>query len=105
MHQRDLPSVEEHFVACGRQLLPLVEVADLEPGDILGVAHAPLLSVPLGVLQQDNRAPNPPSGLSEVPPVPAATASSLAAPALPSSSLLERLGPDQRASFLRVWAR
>ena len=25
-----------------------------EPGDILGVAHTPLLSVPLDVLQQDN---------------------------------------------------
>ena len=56
----DLPSVEEHFVASGRQDLPLVEVADLEPEDILGVAHAPLLSVPLDVSQQDNGAPNPP---------------------------------------------
>ena len=49
MSQPDLASVEEHFVASGRQVLPLVGVAAFEPGDILGVAHAPLLSVPLGV--------------------------------------------------------
>ena len=41
------PSFEENFVTSGRQALPLVGVADLEPGSILGVAHAPLLSVPL----------------------------------------------------------
>ena len=34
MPQPDLPSVEEHFVASGRQALPLVGVAALEPGDI-----------------------------------------------------------------------
>ena len=75
MHQPDLPSVEEHFVASGRHVLPLVGVTVLEPGDILGVAHAPLLSVPRDVLQQDNRAPSPPSVLSEVPSVSAVTAS------------------------------
>ena len=41
-------STQEHFVASGRQLLPLTGVADLEPGDLVGVAHAPPLSVPLG---------------------------------------------------------
>ena len=101
----DLPSVEEHFVASGRQVLLLVGVAALEPGDILGVAHAPLLSVPLNVLQQDNRAPSPPSGLSEVSSVSAVIASPVAAPASPSPALLERLSPEQRASFLHVWAR
>ena len=54
MPQPDLPSVEEYFVASGRQVLPLVGVSALEPGDILGVAHAPLLSVPLDVLRLDN---------------------------------------------------
>ena len=102
--QPDLASVEEHFVASGRQVLPPVGVADLEPGDVLGVDHTPLLSVPLDVLQQE-RAPNSPSGLSEVSPVSAVTASPLAAPASPSPALLERLNPEQRASFLRVWAR
>ena len=36
----DLSSVEEHFVASRRQVLSLVGVADLEAGDVLGVAHA-----------------------------------------------------------------
>ena len=54
MPQPDLPSVEEHFVASGRQALPLVGVAALELGDIRCVAHGPLLSVPLDVLQKDN---------------------------------------------------
>ena len=98
----DLPSVEELFVASGRQALPLVGVAALEPGDILGVAHAPLLSVPLDVLQLDNRVPSPSSGLSEVSPVSAVAASPLAAPASPSPALLERLSPEQLASFLLV---
>ena len=42
MPQPDLHSAEEHFVASRLQVLPLVEVAGLEPGDILGVAHGPL---------------------------------------------------------------
>ena len=61
MPQSHLRSVEEHFVASGRPVLPLVGVAALELGDTLGVAHAPLLSVALDVLQQDNRAPSLPS--------------------------------------------
>ena len=61
MPQPDLPSVEGHFVASGRQALPLVGVAKLESGDILGVAHAPLMSVPLDVLQHVHRAHHPPS--------------------------------------------
>ena len=37
--QSDLPLGEEHFVASGRQVIPLVEVANPEPGDIFGVAQ------------------------------------------------------------------
>ena len=44
--QIDLPSVEEHYVASGRQVLPLAGVADLEPRGTLRVAHAPLMRVP-----------------------------------------------------------
>lgn len=72
--QSGLPLVEEHFVPSGRQVLPLVGVADLEPGDILGVAHASLMSVPLDALQHDHRAPDPSSGLSVVSPVSTYTA-------------------------------
>ena len=105
MPKPNLPSVEEHYVASGRQVLPLVGVAALEPGDILGAAHAPLLSVPLDVLQQDTRAHSPPSGLSEVPSVSAVTASPVPAPASPLPPMLKRLSPEQRVSFLRIWAR
>ena len=73
--QPDLPPVKENLVASGRQALALVGVAAFEPGDILGVAHASLLRVPLDVLHLDNRAPGSPSGLSEVSPTSAATAS------------------------------
>ena len=37
----------EHFVCSGRQTTPLTGYRDLEPGDILGTASAPLLRVPL----------------------------------------------------------
>ena len=38
----------EHFVASGRQMIPLPGHRDLEPGDILCTASHPLLLVPLG---------------------------------------------------------
>ena len=53
MPKPNLPSVEEHSVASGRHVLPLVEDTDLETGNILGVAHAPLMSVSLDVMQHD----------------------------------------------------
>ena len=106
--QSDLPSEDEHFVASGRQVIPLVGVPNPEPGDLLGVAPAPLMSVPLDALQHDGRPSGPSSDLPGVTPVSAATASPLAAVATtasPSPALLERLTPEQCASFLRVWER
>ena len=38
--QPGILSMQEHFVASGRQVLPLTGVTDLEPGDLVGVAHA-----------------------------------------------------------------
>ena len=106
--QSDLPSEEEHFVASGRQVIPFVGVSNLEAGDLLGVAHAPLMSVRLDALQHVGR----PSGLSSEPPgvtpVSAVTAPPLAAvtaPASPSPALLECLTPETRASFMCVWER
>ena len=52
--QSGLPQNQEYFVASGRQVLSLIGVADLEPGYTLGVAHAPLMSVPLDVLQSNH---------------------------------------------------
>ena len=52
-------SRQEHFVVSGRQGLPLTGVADLEPGDLVGGAHAPLLRVPLHALQHTTHAAEP----------------------------------------------
>ena len=54
--QPSIRSMQEHFVASGRQVVPIAGVADLEPGDLVGVANAPLLSVPLGALQHATHA-------------------------------------------------
>ena len=57
--QPDIISGQKHFVASGRQVLPLIVVADLEPGDLVGVAGAPLLRIPLGALQHPPRLRGP----------------------------------------------
>ena len=64
-----MPSGEEHFVASGRRVMPLVGVSNLEPGDILGVTHAPLMCVPLGAFQHDGRSSGPSSGPPGVTPL------------------------------------
>ena len=60
--QPGILSMQEHFVASGRQVLPLTGVADLEPGDLVGVAHAPLLRVPLDASQHVTHAAEPHPG-------------------------------------------
>ena len=109
--QSNLLAGHEHFVASGRQVRPLTGAADLEPGDLVGVAHVPLLRVPLKGLQhayqaaddhpERTAAPQAPAAMRSPAPVEAATAVTF-----PSPELLERfLNPDQRFSFLRAWAR
>ena len=101
----DLPCDEEHFVAFGRQVIPLVGVLNLEPGGILGVAHAPLMCVPLDALQHDGWPSDPSTGSPGVTPISAVTAKPLGAAVATASSLpalIERLTPKQRASFLRL---
>ena len=108
--QPSILSMQEHFVSSGRQVLPLTGVGDLEPGDLVGVAHAPLLSVPLGALQYATHAAEPHPGqianyqVSSVRSSPD-TSETSSAVAPPSPALPERLNPDHRPSFLRVWAR
>ena len=108
--QPDIFSMQEHFVASGRQVLPLTGVADLEPGDLVGVAHAPLLSVPLDALQHVTHSAELHPGQfanCQVSPVTSSPDTGVAASAVtpPLPALLERLNPDQRFSFLRVWTR
>lgn len=52
-HTNLLPE-QQHLVASGQKVLPLTGVADLEPGDLVGVADAPRLRVPLSALQHHN---------------------------------------------------
>ena len=108
--QPGIRSTQEHFVASGRQVLPLTGVANLRPDDLVGVAHAPLSTVPLGALQHAIHAAEPHPGQFADCQVSAVTSSpdtgeAASAVTSPSPALLERLNPDQRCSFLRVWAR
>ena len=91
-------------------MLPLKGVADLEPGDLVGVTDAPLLRIPLGALQHPTQAAGPHLGQtsdSQVSAVASSTGADGIAPAVPPTSptLMERLNPAQRSAFLRVWAR
>ena len=102
--------MREHFVASERQGLPLTSVADLEPGDLVWVVHAPLLSVPLDAVQHTTHAAEPNSGQFADCQVEAVTFSSdtgeaASAVTPPSPAVLEQLNPDPRSSFLCVWAR
>ena len=105
--QPSLLSLQEQLVASGRQVLPLTSVTDLEPGDLVGVAHAPLLSVPFGALQRATHAAEPHHGQIADCHVSAVTrspdTSEAASPVMsPLPALLEALNLDQRSSFLRV---
>ena len=93
-----------------RQVLPLTGVADLDRCDLVGVARARRLHIPLGVLQHVTLAAEPYPGKTadrEVSAVTTSLETGDAASAVTSRSpaLLERLNPDQRSSFLHVWAR
>ena len=91
-------------------MLPFIGVVDLESGDLVGVAVAPLLRVLQGALQHPTHAagPNPGQTLdSQVSAVARSPDTEGIAPAVPppSPTLMERLNPAQRSAFLRVWAR
>ena len=81
----------EHFVASGRQTIPLTGNSDLEHGDILGTASAPLLRVSLEALVQHNELSDDTAD-SEAPAINAAPNTS----EQPSTELLHRLDDDQR---------
>ena len=91
-------------------MLPVIGVADLEPGDLVGVADAPLLRVPLGALQHTTHAAGAHPGQtsdSQVSAVARSPDTDMAAPTVPSPSpaQMERLNPAKRSAFLCVWAR
>ena len=89
-------------------MIPLDGVSNLEPGDFQGVAHAPLTCVLLDASQHDGRrscSSSDPPGVTSISVVTTSPLAAAAATASPSPALLERLTPEQRASFLRVWKR
>ena len=86
--------LSEHFVASGRQTIPLTGYHDLEHTDILGTASAPLLRVPLEALVQHNELSDV-TAVSEAP----ATNATPNTSEQPSTELLHRLDDDQRDLF------
>ena len=94
--QSDMSYVEERFLAAGRQVIPLVEAVNLDPGDIPGLAHAPLMYAPLNAMQHDSRLPDHSPGRSAVTSMSVVMSSPLGAAATtasPSPALHERLTP------------
>ena len=104
--QADLLLAEEHFAASGRQVLPISNATYLEPGDLLGVEHALWMRAPIAVIQSTNSAPavSPPTNAPEVAAISDPSRSSCSH-GLTLAYPLERLTPEQRVSFLRVWHR
>ena len=96
----------EHFVASGRQTIPLTGLRDLEPGDILGTASHPLLRVPLETLAPHDTQ-HEVTTIAEltvtVAPPSTATNATPDASGDPPTELLHRLDDAQRESFLRLW--
>ena len=96
----------EHFVASGRQTIPLTGLRDLEPGDILGTASHPLLRVPLETLAphdtQHEVTTIADSTVTLAPPS-TATNATLDASGDPPTELLYRLDDAQRESLLCLW--
>ena len=97
----------EHFVVSGRQTIPLTEYQGLEPGDILGTASAPLLSVPLEALAQHDELHDVTAvaeSLSTLTPSSPASNVEPNTSEQPSTELLHRFDDYQRGSFLRLWS-
>ena len=87
------------LVVSGRQTIPFMEYRDLEPGDILGTASAPLLRIPLEALAQHDE-PHDVTAVAESSASNVAHSTSEQSP----TKLLHRLDDNQRGSFLRLWS-
>ena len=90
--QPDISSRQKHFVSSGWQVFPLTRAVDLEPGDLVRVADAALLRVPLGALQHTTHAAGPhPGQVSD--------SQSTGAPMkIPRTWLLRWRGPSERSA-------
>ena len=96
----------EHFVGSSRQIIPLSRYRDLEPGDILGTASAPLVHAPLEeFVPHDANNDDTLVVVSHM----SSAAPSLAINASPDtldehpSELLRRFNDAQRKSIFHLW--
>ena len=79
--QPDRLSVEENFVASGRQVVPYVDVAGFEPGNLFGGIHILLMHVPLEAFHDDARGlPSGPHTVSVVSESPLSVVAATASP-------------------------
>ena len=97
----------ERFVSSGRKSIPLTGYQELEPGDVLGTASSPLLSVPLKALTLHDLTAKV-SALAESPTAPASQtalphSTTPDPPDEPPPELLHRLDHSQRKYFFRLW--
>ena len=107
MTTHDGQDPSEHFVGSGRQTTSLAGYRDLEPGDILCTASAPLLRVPFEALaQHDAQTDVTPAAESFLPSTSLSEATNVSPDPTdePPSELLHQLDDDQRAAFLRLWS-
>ena len=102
----DAQGPTEHFVASGRQTIPLTGLRDLEPGDNLGTASHLLLCVALEILEPHDTQ-HEVTTITEpnvtLAPLPTATNATPDASGAPPADLLHRLDDVQRESFLSLW--
>lgn len=92
-------SVLKHFVAAARQTITLTGCAELEPGDLLDIASASLLRVPVA---EHERRDEPHPDCDAAPAINTDNVEPSPAPE-PPPNLPRRLDADQLTSFLRVW--
>ena len=103
---------EDVLVKEGRQEIALAspECLDLVPNQVLGYASAPLLRAPLSDVCHHTSSPVPAhvdqpvadKGPTSTDPMVVSASDDEAEPEIPQQ-LLDRLQPEQRASFLRLW--
>ena len=97
----------EHFVGSGRQTTPLTGYRDLERGQILGTAPAPLLRAPLEALAPHDVQHDVTTVAESLVPSASSSLTTNVTPDTsdePSTKHFHRIDDDQREAFLRLWS-
>lgn len=111
------PAGAEHFAAAGTQLQTLMDHADMDSGDVLGIAAAHLMHIPLQICVPDPPAPDsaPQTDssahcvdepyfdlmFSSSPQVHAVDP--VRPPSNPPDEVIQRLSPESWKSFMHLW--